>query len=362
MIPSAFDVYRGRRVLVTGHTGFKGSWLTAWLHRLGAEVSGLALDPSTDPSLFVLARIGPDLRADMRIDLRDRARLAPAIEAMDPDFVFHLAAQPIVKTSYAEPLETFATNVMGTLHVLDALRALRRPASRPLVVVVVTTDKVYANDESGMAFRESDPLGGHDPYSASKACAEIATASFRASFAAGASLRIATARAGNVIGGGDWSAHRLFPDIVRALGVGAPIALRNPRSTRPWQHVLEPLAGYLMLGARLASEGWEPYATAWNFGPRASSVRDVQSVAEVAARAWGGGRVEVVEDPTKVPEAGTLALAIDRAEARLGWHPRWDLEESVHRTVTWYARVLAGSDARAELTAEIAAYEALLSR
>jgi CDP-glucose 4,6-dehydratase len=352
------DFFRHKRVLLTGHTGFKGSWLALWLHRLGARVSGLALDPATTPSLFDLASVGSRLAADHRVDLRDREAVARVVELEAPEIVFHLAAQPIVKTSYAQPLETFATNVMGTLHVLDALRR----AGRAAIVVVVTTDKVYANAERGEAFVEDAPLGGHDPYSASKACTEIATASFRASFAAGAQLRIATARAGNVIGGGDWSEHRLVPDIARAFARGEPVRLRNPRSTRPWQHVVEPLAGYLCLAERLAGSEHARFETAFNLGPQLSSVQDVETVARIAAAAWdahgiSSARIEVTHDPSAVHEAATLSLAIDKSRHHLGWEPRWELQAAVQRTVDWYARHHRGIDAASLVTSDIERYE-----
>ena len=351
--------FRDKNVLVTGHTGFKGSWLSLWLHRLGARVSGLALDPETTPSLFALANVASALQRDLRIDIRERDRVAAAVREVAPDVVLHLAAQPIVKTSYEQPLETFATNVMGTLHVLDAVRALGRPCA----VVVVTTDKVYANHETGRAFVEDDPLGGHDPYSASKACTEIATASFRASFADRTGLRIATARAGNVIGGGDWSPHRLVPDIARGLARGEPIRLRNPSSTRPWQHVLDPLAGYLDLAAALGSGLSIEHASAFNFGPDARGVRDVASVASLAVDAWNAhglapARVEIAREAGAAHEAGTLSLAIDKSARVLGWTPRWDLETSVRRTIDWYADLHRGLDAHALVLRDLEAFDA----
>lgn len=354
------DFFRDKRVLLTGHTGFKGSWLALWLHRLGARVSGLALDPATTPSLFELARVRETLAADHRVDLRDREAVARVVDLEAPEIVFHLAAQPIVKTSYAQPLETFATNVMGTLHVLDALRR----AARPAIVVVVTTDKVYANAERGEAFAEDAPLGGHDPYSASKACTEIAASSFRASFAADAGLRIATARAGNVIGGGDWSDHRLVPDIARAFVRGEAVRLRNPRSTRPWQHVIEPLHGYLRLAECLGQSDHARYETAFNLGPQLSAVRDVETVARLAASAWNAhgastARIEVAVDPHAVHEAATLSLAIDKSARVLEWAPRWTLETAVTRTMDWYAQQHRGEDAGALVTRDIERYESV---
>jgi CDP-glucose 4,6-dehydratase len=295
---------------------------------------------------------------DHRVDVRDREAVARVVRRESPDIVFHLAAQPIVKTSYAQPLETFATNVMGTLHVLDALRRMERPA----IVVVVTTDKVYENAERGEAFSEDAPLGGRDPYSASKACTEIAAASFRASFAAQAGLRIATARAGNVIGGGDWSEHRLMPDIARAFVRGEPVRLRNPRSTRPWQHVVEPLHGYLRLAERLGGDDHARYETAFNLGPDLASVRDVETVAKLAATAWNAhgastARIEVGEETDAVHEAATLSLAIHKSLRLLEWEPRWALEVAVTRTMDWYAHQQKGIDAAALVRRDIERYE-----
>lgn len=352
------DFFRDKRVLLTGHTGFKGSWLTIWLAHLGARVSGLALDPATAPSLFELARVGSMLSSDHRVDVRDRDAVAGVVRREAPEIVFHLAAQPIVKTSYAQPLETFATNVMGTLHVLDALRRTGRPA----IVVVITTDKVYENAERGESFSEEAPLGGRDPYSASKACAEIATASFRASFATQTGLRIATARAGNVIGGGDWSEHRLVPDIARAFARGEPVRLRNPRSTRPWQHVVEPLHGYLRLAERLAGGDSAAYETAFNLGPDLSSVCDVETVARLAAAAWNvhglsTARIDVAPEADAEHEAKTLSLAIDKSRRVLDWEPRWTLEVAVAQTMNWYASQRKGLDAAVLVKRDIERYE-----
>ncbi|MFN9644514.1 MAG: CDP-glucose 4,6-dehydratase [Cyanobacteriota bacterium] len=337
--------WQGRRVLVTGHTGFKGSWLTLWLLHLGAEVWGYALAPQGERSLFADLRLDPD---GPRLwghvfhhhvgDLLDRASLERCVNEAQPDVVIHLAAQALVRRGYADPLGTWATNVQGSLHLLEALRPLRRPCA----VVMVTTDKVYANREWSFGYRETDRLGGHDPYSASKAAAELAIASWRSSFCGDDAhqtpcLRIATARAGNVIGGGDWAEDRIVPDAVRALAAGQPIAVRNPAATRPWQHVLEPLAGYLRLAEALEMESTPP-CQAFNFGPTLESNRAVRQLVEKILGHWPGRWVDG-GDPAAPHEAGLLHLQIDQAHHRLNWSPRWDFATTVERTVWWYRRV-----------------------
>jgi len=338
-----FDCYRGKRVLVTGHTGFKGSWLCEWLLALGAEVHGFALEPPTRPALFDQLGLAGRLKSHTLGDIRDRAALAEAIVRADPDFVFHLAAQPLVRLSYREPVETFDTNVMGTVHLLDACRRLTKPCS----VVCITTDKVYENNESGRAYRETDPFGGYDPYSASKGACEIAISSYRRSFFNDPAnpVWVASARAGNVIGGGDWAEDRLVPDCMRALDRGETIPVRNKVSTRPWQHVLEPLGGYLTLGAALATRTrFADYASGFNFGPDPSANRTVKDlVTEILKHREG--RWEDRSDPKAVHEAGLLNLDIAKAAVVLGWKPRWDFETTVARTVEWYASVAAGEDA-----------------
>jgi len=316
---------RGRRVLLTGHTGFKGGWLALWLHELGAEVHGFALDPNTEPSLFAVARVAELLASDTRADLRDAAAVKACVDRVQPELLLHLAAQPLVRESYRDPLATWATNVQGTAHVLDALRGVASCRA----AVVVTTDKVYANQEWDHAYRESDPLGGHDPYSASKAACELVAASYRSSFLAAQGLRLSTARAGNVFGGGDWSADRLVPDVLKALDAGQPVELRNPQATRPWQHVLEPLSGYLRLAAGLLQD--EPgLETAWNFGPEASDALPVAALVEqLGARAS--------RQPGEHPhEAGRLELDIARARQRLHWAPRWRLPAALAATLAWH--------------------------
>lgn len=328
--------YAGRRVLVTGHTGFKGGWLALWLRRLGATVHGYALAPSTTPSLFEAARVGAAVESDIRADLADLRRLRSAFEAAQPEVVFHLAAQPLVRASYAEPLGTFATNVMGTANVLEATRACNSVRA----VVLVTTDKVYQNREWQQPYREADQLGGHDPYSASKAAAEIVAASYRSSFFAtenGHPARIATARAGNVIGGGDWSPDRLIPDCLAAFSKGVPVELRFPHAVRPWQHVLEPLAGYLQLGLRAFSSDGAVFARAWNFGPGPEGDATVGDVANALGRLWGSGaRVEAVPGIDHPHEAGLLRLDSTLARTKLGWTPRWSLDQAIEKTVAWH--------------------------
>jgi CDP-glucose 4,6-dehydratase len=328
--------FRGRRVFVTGHTGFKGSWLSEWLLALGAQVTGYALPPNTRPALF--QQLGLASRLNHMVgDIRDLPRLTKALRAAKPDFVLHLAAQAIVRESYAAPLETFAVNTQGTAHVLDALRSCRRPCA----AVFITTDKCYENREWFHGYREDDPLGGHDPYSASKAAAEIVIASYRRSFFAGHPVRIASARAGNVLGGGDWAVDRIVPDCIRALQKGRPIPVRNPAATRPWQHVLEPLSGYLWLAAKLALRGsaihTPPAAleSAFNFGPGHESNRTVAELVAEILKHWSG-RWEDKSDPKAVHEAGLLQLSTDKAHALLGWSPVWKFDTAVEQTVRWY--------------------------
>ena len=351
------EAYRGKTVFVTGHTGFKGSWLCLWLEQLGARVVGFSLAPPTEPSLFEQAGIAAGI--DHHIgDVRDAAALSAALAAARPDFVFHLAAQPLVIDSYAAPAETFATNVTGSINLMEAVRSSCMRGA----VVMVTTDKVYLNREWEHAYRENDPLGGHDPYSASKAAMEIAVASWRASFFDPAKtsehgVRIATARAGNVIGGGDWSANRLVPDLMRALAGNARPTLRNAGSLRPWQHVLEPLAGYLWLGAQLAGAQGERYAQGWNFGPQATDVRSVGELADAVLAAWGAPGWTDATQAGALHEAGLLRLAIDKAVGQLGWRPVWDFAETAARTAGWYKGVTARPEtARAATLADLAAY------
>lgn len=344
--------FASTRVLVTGHTGFKGSWLSRWLIDMGAEVTGLALAPDTDPALFDDLNLAAHLGHRIG-DVRSLETVEAAFSAGRPEIVFHLAAQPLVRRSYDEPLYTFETNVMGTGNVLQAARE----CADTRAVVVITTDKVYENPETGHPFTEDQPLGGSDPYSASKAAAEIVTASYRASFFSQAdSAAVATARAGNVIGGGDWSKDRIIPDCIRALMADEPIAVRNPASVRPWEHVVEPLSGYLHLGSALLREGAE-HAEAYNFGPDPTLTYTVEDVVNRAVEAWGSGWWQQPDLGAQPHEAGLLQLDVTKARDRLGWTPVWSFEETVDRTIGWYRRYAenpAGSDA---VTVEdIAAY------
>ncbi|HZQ70586.1 MAG TPA: CDP-glucose 4,6-dehydratase [Terriglobales bacterium] len=323
--------YRGKKVLVTGHTGFKGGWLVSWLKLLGAQVIGLALPPDTQPNLFEAACIGRDMTSVFG-DVRDQDIVSRVFHQHSPEIVLHNAAQPLVRRSYREPVATYATNVMGTVHVLDAVR--QTPAVRALVVV--TSDKAYENREWFWPYREEDVMGGHDPYSSSKGCAELVSAAYRNSFFSGPdTARIATARAGNVIGGGDWSEDRLVPDLVRGISSGKPVVIRRPDSIRPWQHVLEPLRGYLLLAQRLHASGSE-YAEAWNFGPREA---DAISVGELAARfvsTWNSGELKIEPDPSAPHEAQFLRLSTAKARARLDWKPALDLDRAIAWTTKWY--------------------------
>ncbi len=343
--------WRGRRVLLTGHTGFKGAWLALWLQRLGAQVSAVALPPPTQPNLFTLAGV-QDAVAHRILDLRDAEGIAAVVREAKPEIVLHLAAQALVRESYLDPLATFATNVQGTANLLDAVRR----CGGVRAVVVITTDKVYENLENSLPYRETDALGGHDPYSASKAACEIVIASYRSAYLNAAGIPVASARAGNVIGGGDWAADRLIPDAIRAWSTGQVLQIRRPQAIRPWQHVLEPLAGYLVLAQAL----WEQpaLAGAYNFGPHTHEATIVRTVVELARAAFGYGETTWGDGTEGPHEAGRLALETAKARHVLGVAPRWSLAESVRRSVDWYCEQLAGADARALCLRDIAAYEA----
>jgi len=344
-----FPGFRNKRVFLTGHTGFKGAWLAHWLCELGAEVHGFALDPPTQPALFDQLGLARRLR-DERNDIRDAAAVARSIAAAEPDFVFHLAAQSLVRHSYAEPVATYEVNVLGTIHVLQALRSLTKPCA----AVFVTTDKCYENREWLHGYREEDPLGGHDPYSSSKAAAEIAIASFRRSFFNPHPVKIASARAGNVIGGGDWALDRIVPDCIRAVQRDASIPIRNKLATRPWQHVLEPLSGYLWLAACLADSQLArvpsaPLASAFNFGPSHEANRTVSELVAEVLKHWPG-RWEDQSDPGAVHEAHLLQLATDKANALLGWEPVWKFPKAIEQTVQWYREAMSHPTAIPALT------------
>ncbi|MBU6476161.1 MAG: CDP-glucose 4,6-dehydratase, partial [Alphaproteobacteria bacterium] len=326
MVSSGF--WQGKRVFLTGHTGFKGAWLTALLLRDGAIVTGYALPPPTNPALFGLLNLKSRI-AHIEGDVRDRAKLAAALAAAQPEIVFHLAAQALVRASYEDPLGTFDTNTTGTLNLLEALRSCKSVRS----IVVVTSDKCYLNNETGAFFREDDPLGGKDPYSASKAAAEIVAQAYHESFFKPAGIPLATARAGNVIGGGDWAKDRLIPDVARAHAAGEPVLIRSPNATRPWQHVLEPLRGYMMLAEQLVSEG-QAFTGGWNFGPRPE---DIRSVGDVLSKLKETLPFELRLDSSPQPaEAKTLGLDIRKSMEKLGWQPRLALDEAIRWTGEWY--------------------------
>jgi len=343
MIDSSF--WNGKKVFLTGHTGFKGSWLSIWLHDLGAKVTGYALDPPTNPSLFELA--GVDQLVDSVIaDVRDLERLKAEMVRAEPDIVIHMAAQPLVRDSYKIPVETYAVNVMGTVHLLEAIRCC--PTVRS--VVNVTTDKVYENREWAWGYRENEPFGGYDPYSNSKGCSELATAAYRSSYFNPRDyechgVALASARAGNVIGGGDWAGDRLVPDIVRAIMAGEKVLIRNPNAIRPWQHVLEPLSGYLVLAQRLYENGIE-FAQGWNFGPSEDDAKPVEWVVRNLCEKWGNNAGYQIDDGNHPHEANYLKLDCSKARTLLGWRPRWALATALDRIVSWTKEHVAGGDLR----------------
>ncbi len=342
--------WRGKRVFLTGHTGFKGGWLALWLTELGAEVTGYALAPPTNPNFFTLTRLRERLAAHHLQDVRDAVTLQQALTAAAPDLVFHLAAQPLVRESYRSPVATYATNIMGTINLLEAVRH----AETVRAVVVVTSDKCYANQEWAWPYRETDALGGHDPYASSKACAELVTTAYRHSFLAAAGVAVATARAGNVLGGGDWAAERLIPDILRALAANVPVKIRSPHAIRPWQHVLEPVAGYLTLAERLHETG-ATAATAWNFGPSDSEARSVAWLLDTLAAKCPTLRWQCDGAP-QPPEAGLLQVDSALARMRLGWQPRWTLEQALDATLAWQRQWQQGADLQQFSLQQIAEY------
>jgi CDP-glucose 4,6-dehydratase len=352
------EFWRGKRVLLTGHTGFKGSWLTLWLQSLGAEVSGFSLDPSTEPSLFELARVHEGIN-DQRGDLRDLGALLELIAETRPEIVLHLAAQPLVREGYRDPLGTYSSNVMGTLNLLEAIRQVGGVRA----CVLVTTDKVYANQEWLWPYRENEALGGHDPYSSSKACCELLAQSYAASFFpaeryAEHGLALATARAGNVLGGGDFAPERLIPDVLKAWSADEPVTLRYPQAVRPWQHALEPLAGYLQLAAGLYEQGPE-FAGAWNFGPSETDMCSVGEVVELLASRWPQSRGLRIE-PSDLHEAGLLRLDSSRARQLLAWQPRWSLQQCLTQTLDWHLAWQNGDDMRAVTLGQLNLYRGAL--
>ena len=345
--------FTGKKVFITGHTGFKGSWLCLWLHKLGAEIHGFALDPPTTPSLFELSGISELLETHHIGDVRDAAVLTDAIHRAQPEVVIHMAAQPLVRDSYKIPVDTYAVNVMGTVHLLEAVRTC--PSVR--AVVNVTTDKCYENREWVWGYRENEPMGGFDPYSSSKGCAELVTAAYRSSFFhTNQGVAVATVRAGNVIGGGDWAADRLIPDIVRSLLAGEPVRIRNPHAIRPWQHVLEPLSGYLQLAQFLCEHGVE-YAEGWNFGPADEDAKPVEWIVKRMCELQGKGARYEIDAGVHPHEAHYLKLDCSKAKMRLGWQPRWDLNKALTYIFDWITVYSAGGDIRQCCLEQINSYE-----
>ncbi len=350
------DFWLGKKVFLTGHTGFKGAWFSLWLKSLGAEVTGFALPPNTTPSLFEIASVGDGITSIMG-DVRDGNALTIAMKAAQPDIVFHLAAQALVRYSYANPVETYATNVMGTVNFLEAVRAV--PSIR--AAVIITSDKCYENKEWLWGYRESEPMGGFDPYSSSKGCAELVTAAYRSSYFNGSDydqhrLALGSARAGNVIGGGDWAEDRLIPDILRAIEADVPVVMRNPTSIRPWQHVLEPLSGYLHLAERLFTGGG-CYSEGWNFGPQDSDARAVQWIVDRICNIWGDGATWVVNKSVGPHEANYLKLDCSKAKSSLNWESVWDLEVALEKIVQWHRAYIQGQDMRAITIEQIKGYQ-----
>jgi CDP-glucose 4,6-dehydratase len=350
------EFWKNKKVFITGHTGFKGSWLSLWLQRLGADVTGYALEPPTNPNLFTLASIGTQMHS-ITGDIRDAAMLDAAMRRVRPEIVLHLAAQTVVRESYDRPVETYQTNVMGTVNMLEAVRA----ADSVRAVVNVTTDKCYENKEWHWGYREHEALGGHDPYSSSKACSELVTSAYRASyFSAEAYDRhgvgIATARAGNVLGGGDWTKDQLIPDIIRACMEHRPVQIRNPYATRPWQFVLEPLSGYLAIAEALYRDGVQ-FSEAWNFGPADEDAQPVGRIADTLIRLWGGDAKWIHDGAVHPHEAGSLKLDSSKAKARLGWRPRYRLDTTLERVVEWYRAFDCGQDVRGLTESHITQFE-----
>ena len=343
--------WKGKRVFVTGHTGFKGSWLSLWLQLMGAEVKGFSLAPPTQPALFEVAKVGDNMQTEIG-DIRNLQQLSQSIRAFNPDVLLHLAAQPLVRLSYKEPVDTYSTNVMGTVNVLEAARYAPQLKS----VVIITTDKCYENREWEWGYRENEPMGGHDPYSNSKGCAELVVSAYRRSFFyTNDTAAVASVRAGNVIGGGDWADDRLIPDILRAFEQQQPVIIRNPLSTRPWQHVLEPLSGYLVLAERLYNEG-NAFAEGWNFGPKDDDCQPVQWILEKMVQFWGEEARYEWDKSEQPHEANFLKLDCSKAATRLKWHPQWRLSDTLEKIVHWHRSWLQGADMQTHCLYEIKGY------
>ncbi len=356
LVDMQVDFWKGRRVFVTGHTGFKGGWLSLWLQSLGANVFGFALEPNTSPNLFQAANVAKGMVSEFG-DIRDAVRLVDAIKRAKPEVVIHMAAQPLVRRSYADPVETYSTNVMGLVNLFEAVRK----SDEVRAVVNVTSDKCYENREVIWGYREHDAMGGHDPYSSSKGCAEIITAAYRRSFfqnqvGRGQSVALASGRAGNVLGGGDWAEDRLVPDLMRALSEGRSPLIRNPEAVRPWQHVLEPLSGYLSLAEHLIKKGTD-FAEGWNFGPGTHEAESVANVADRLVACWGNGASWRGVAGDGHHEAGLLKLDCTKAHHQLGWMPRWNLDQTITKIVEWQRAYLNGSDMRAFTLSQIKYYE-----
>ena len=335
------EFWQNRNVFITGHTGFKGGWLSLWLYSLGAKLSGCSLNPCTQPSFFETCCLGKLFDSDSRCDIQNYQALALDLNQSNAEIVFHLAAQPLVRESYYLPVDTFGANLMGTVNLLEAVRK----SNTVKVVVIITTDKCYENKESGKPFSENDPMGGDDPYSASKACAELATTSYRQSFLAKSAIQVATARAGNVIGGGDWSADRLIPDFLRSIEGNQQLIIRSPKAIRPWQHVLEPISGYITLAEKLYHEG-SLYASAWNFGPDKNDAQEVSWLADRMCQKFKTGSWRAETDMNSQKEAGILRLDSSKSKKFLGWHPKWNLDTALDNTMEWHSSYNSGYNMR----------------
>lgn len=345
------DFWQGKKVFLTGHTGFKGGWLSLWLESLGAKVYGYALSPPTTPNLFTVASVAENLASSTIADIRDAALLEKAMLSAQPDIVFHFAAQPLVRHSYAEPVNTYATNVMGTVNLFEAVRK----TATVRAVINITTDKCYENKETLRPYQEGDAMGGYDPYSSSKGCSELVTAAYRRSFLAEAGVSVATARAGNVIGGGDWSEDRLIPDFLRAIDKNQPLIIRSPNAIRPWQHVLEPLAGYLLLAECLYTQG-DKFAQGWNFGPSDEDAQSVAWIVDKLIATMPNASCKIDEQP-QLHEANYLKLDSNKARSQLGWQPRWNLETALEKIVDWHQAWHNQKDIRRFSLDQITAYQ-----